>query len=472
VAKSEILQSPVLLRIPWNLLSNSLSSAAEQGFQRIQIPNQTVYHQDIPVEINNIQMDISYRLRPFGIYGLQTQIQSDYLRIRAVLGEIKISKTIERIVNGTTVQVSLTAVCEPTVLFQNEASIGSVINLSASQGSLTAQINDLDFNWSVPWTVEDMSCTGPVDLAEMLKQQFQRQLSEIEPLKLIVKTYLQNYLQTVINSIVEKSKISVQWSALDNQSLGIGINQIFEADSKNISMGGVLAYQNENPQRDLQFDFNATDLAETQINENLQMVFPESWLIATMESLSVSKQSLYRAELNSFKSFSSFLKNRFLQFFLWPDLMNFSKKARFTVILNASEPAKLSWPDTKTNQIQVSALMNAWISGQRNNEMQDYLYLKNSVSFTSEFKILDESLNLSFQNISARVKTQVQPSYQQKFGFSGWLATSVLKKSIVSALNNQAFAVKIPQAQIGGQTFAVDSLNRENGFIFVNFKNK
>jgi hypothetical protein len=94
VANSEILQSPVMLRVPWSLIANNLSVASEQGFQRIQIPNQTAYHQDIPIEINNIQMDVSYRLRPFNIQGLQTQIDSESLRIRVLLGEIKISKTM------------------------------------------------------------------------------------------------------------------------------------------------------------------------------------------------------------------------------------------------------------------------------------------------------------------------------------------------------------------------------------------
>ncbi len=424
--------------------------------------------------LNNAQWNMESSFNPALLDAQNYTLQSKTLNFTIKVEKLWINQTIQQSISGVNLNILVQAECGPLVLTQNQAGLQAQIGFEFSAQNILTQINQFSLQWpQQSWQISPFTCRGPSGFSETLRQDLMARLSSADEIRPWLQNILSQELQNQINVQLEKIKTPTVLPPLENGTSSANLKLSFK-EFRKIDQGilslGILSWGDEG-------------MDKSKIRPLGQL--PESF--ATQDSILITGQDawtdLLKAEiqaqamwtqfdLRKSQDFLNLLKSRFLQFFVWPDLWNFSKSSAFFLSIHQPEKLTLQW--NKNGSANYQSVTSAWVQAPRDSQFWNYIYLSGNASGLLQPKINDGIVtlqsNAEIKNFKARFGSEYVKAYQP----NTWLASGLLEDSLNQMGQSLSFSTNLPSLDLsnGGTATAQGWLPVSGGLITIPFKLK
>jgi hypothetical protein len=375
-------------------------------------------------------------------------LTSKQIEISLLIPAMTIQKQIHRSLNGVQVIVNLQASCSPIQLTQNQSAAKALVQWEARNQEAQGVISNFEFQWPPhSWVISSIQCTGPSGFADLIQQEIQNQLSEATQFENQIRDFLQTSLNQKVNTLLAKalqphllqfqsSTYQYELKALQNISKS-GIDfQVLVSNGKN---------ESGNPITDLR-GRPLPNLSTTRPS----LVFGEKGFQQFMQAALL--QQTLQTQLNKLSAFSRLLHSRFLQFFIWPDLMNFSKSAAFTLNTRVLPGSTLSLNAKKSWNMNL--YLGSWLVAERENAPWNYLLIQNQLqgqlALTIEKGQLMLAPSLFPSSNQLHSKITFGEDYVKRFDPCTIISKSLIEESVKKSLFEKSHFLQIPKVQLEG----------------------
>ncbi len=439
--------APVLgvLRIPWSVIEHQVSSHQEllNANEVFLIDDFTVASGFGPISLPPVQVGVSYYLNPMHYQSRDMLVSTKFLGIQIQVPAITIQKQMKIVSGGVEVVVNLNASCSPFQLTQAMSSIQALMQWQKHGTKIEAQISSLNFQWPRnSWTVSPIQCVGPAGFADLIQNELNAQLSNADAFKDQVKAVIQNSINLRIGSLLNPF-LEPQFMKLQNAQIQYQLNGIDSVSVTGIDFQVYVA----NAQADFGLapidDFKSSPLSSL-ADDQVSLVFGQLGFQELLKK-SLLQQKL-QFSLKSFSGFANLMRSRFLQFFLWPDLMRFAKSTNFTLNTQVLPSSSLNF--TSNRQWNLKLDMESWIKADRDGVNWSYLQIQSQIKGKFSFTIKDANLELVSKLKSANSEISFGDEYVQHYRPNTAIASWVLDEAIKKLMPITAQSFQIPKIQL------------------------
>ncbi len=469
-------ESKAQLHLPWALLNSRLQAAVSA--------NSSTFSVEIPasqLEVAGIKWNLSSVSFKSKLSANSSAITSQNIGVRSVnsplemkIAQIAVDQVIEKLIGGVLVRIHLKASCGPLTLSQSSTSFSSLFKLDWSSGSPESTLSSFDLMWPAgSWMVSDFSCVGPQGLPEILHDQIVERLADAEEFRPLLAEFLSSQVSSRIEGALAKIRAPFEVSSGKAK-------HIFEIGLMNAVTTGVLA----------DVTVRSPDIASGSVGSgighsvgagtaaNSGASAPGQAAVIPFENLPLDRPSfvgdigllnqLFKSEMDeqprymtvdmqANKSFHDLMQSRFMQFFVFADLMNYPKKNPFYLQLYRPKFSALSLLDN--GNLRTEFPLYAIVQSYRDNKWWTYLNLSGATK--AEVRLAVDGGVLSYETALSNKGVQLNygADYRAEFRKGGnppsSVAASVLKGK-QSALSG-SIIWPVVDLGIGGQ-YKIDRL--------------
>lgn len=326
-----------------NLINQKWTSFVNKEFSKNwQFPNQVVMAQDeIPVQINDIFLQIKTQLKKPNLQDSQTALELSSMNLQALLtiGDVSVDHIVEREVSGIVGRFRLQANCK-NVQLQMKAGAGDfAVILTPNVGSSTAggEIQSVRLGWAPDaWGVASMQCTGAEGFDAILKEEIQKIAQDSEKFVAPHKEFLRASVQAELDKVQFDFSGSKQLvMSRPDIKVTMTVDQLKDLGTEGAKVTG-----------HFMVDFNRAPDSEVKVltlngnasaNSSLASLrLPKDFLKEAMKRAYAPNTWMHQFNSDKISGFVSLMRSRFLQFFVWPELMKYPKTSvfRFDVYSN------------------------------------------------------------------------------------------------------------------------------------------
>lgn len=457
------------LVLPWNFVQQSLTSYSRSnpGPLSFDLGPFSVEAQGVPVTVPGAHVDIVMTVKPVQATGNETVWRADGVKTQISLQGFSVLKTVNQIVNGIPVTVTLSAQCSAFSLIQNNGSAEMHWIWSAADNSLHAELRTLTLGWPAnSWQVSQLSCTGAGDFAGLVQSELQKQLAQPEAIAEMAKPYAQNALNEQMAQALNRWKVPRTIND-GKQALTIVLSGTQTINSKGVLLTGLARLGTQSPDRDgTVVPLNLTESTVQQVGDQPTLVISKK----TIDSL-VRQKSLWpkvTTNLNKISGFQDLLGSRFIQFFVWPDLFNYNTNSPFSMVSEVQGTPKITL--SSANKAWVEGDVSSWVISKRQNKSWYYIHLQSQIAAWMTYGISKGQFNVTLQKSDVKnAQVGFGLDYVGTFNPNTYIATSTIVDAANEAQAAQSQSVTIPSIQVfEGLTLQAVGLSRpSDGFFFV-----
>lgn len=445
------------LRLPWDELNKELP------LQKVQFEwgETELQFQDLPFLFKNIRLEIqsqAQELLHFNTQPFQSQLKVSGMQMALSTGPLQIRKNIIREINGAQVTVKLNAECAPISMQQQNIQVATKLEWEVSDHNVSSRITTFDVIWPISgWHVSEISCQGPAGFADLIQIELQKQLTHPE----LFFPFLQEKMQSVMNSKLEeltKNILNVKLKFLQDR-VQAEVQRIKSVNFHGITLGVVLRLQDQDQQ------FYILKKSSDSVSSKVGLTISTSGLEKLLQ-VSTRGQSFQSTD-QQMSGFKQLMRSRFLQFFLWPDLMNFSKRAKFNFIHKLNENTKISL--LPRGKMKLSLQGDSWLQGERDGKMWNYVFFRSQLNTQSQLTIAQSKLKVNLDSNNVRLKKQFGSDYKSKYQPSERISTSMIQTAIEETYLNNSLSWDLPSFEIrSGLNLKIDSMktDADSNYIF------
>lgn len=370
------------------------------------------------------------------------------------IGRFEIHDTVIRETGGARIIIHLDGACN-----------GMQIRMPAGQWKVRG---NLKWNWTdsglqVAWQSFDFSsgsqaatvdlgqCEGPAGLHQALKDAIVQVSQDHAWMQDVLRDGVLDWVEGSLGDLqVELMKareislrpeLQLTWVPQEMQDAGNGL----------IRVGGQLVMSKKAKvasQETLERTFDAATLAA--VNES-GFVLPRETLPKIMDFLQRNNELGYRASSKQIDSFQSLMNSRFLQFFVWPDLMKFAKKTEFYFDVGAEKSPVLTNGRTVTGgvayDIQAPLLVRQWAP--TTTQYLPYVDFRAPMQGRLSAKIHNGELQIQLQPSALKVNSTFRSEFKTFRSVSSYIANSLLGSRVADYLNSKPVNLTIPAWTLG-----------------------
>lgn len=444
--------------IPWEIANQEIAKSI--SFSSYEKKNIQLNWQDWTPKVSSLKSTLSpaafqLTLQKTGLvlnYGSAEASPS----LKIEVGEFDLDQTIYRDFGGNKIGIRIKAHCDPFEV--NMESL--LVSLSAPfvrQGKFfLPKVQDVKISYGSSPTVSAVRCYGPLG--------FEQRITSLVLETLKNTSVLESFIKSEINQFAaEKLQSQFQnWMKSKNQDLELLENS--QAFEHGMYLKFQLPFPGSQGSESLQLtpEFLAVepeqpDEAQSLIsNESLQKIFSEK----------VSQQKLVNYNLQSIPSFASFMNNRFIQLFVWSDLLHYSRKAPF--YLNTEDVSSLSLQAVSDGQWNVQMVVNGTITSERKSKSWRFLEWSMGISSRMGLNIKEGKAIVSTENSVSNISFNYGAEYQAEFD-PGKASAKTLKKALQAALAQKSFEVELPSLLINASSWKMNSWNQSGEKVFIHW---
>lgn len=449
---------------PWVTVNKTASDFLTKEPQRWRgsLPETDLNFGEFQVKARGVQWDVYGQISGLSWSAQGAKLNATRFSARLAIEEISVDQVIERRLGGNVIRVHLQARCGPLRLRQDAAQIGGELSLLWKKLAPQISVSKASLSWPAnSWVLEAFTCSGPAGFDKLLKDQVIAGLANAELVKPWLEKGLRDNLPTLASTIEEKLQqiLSFTMQGTDRSLRAIDIRSLDQGLW--ISMG-------------LHADADASEPPEA---ARLQGQDPLLWLRSSAltelvkDEWSRSVPEWTSTDLRQNEGFLSLLKSRFLQFFVWPDLWNYSKSSPFK--LAVQRPDISAWKENSPLRFTGPIQMNAWIQSQRGGRTWNYVSIQGSGQGELSMSLREGRLNLAAQAKASSVRTAFGAEYRRTYPATGWLASSILNSALTAKAISFAKTWDLPRIDLGAAgLWQAHELQSESGdWLRVPFKN-
>ncbi len=386
--------------------------------------------------------------------------KTDKLSVTIQIPMISIDQTIEQIVAGNVIRVRVVSHCSSISISNFGIHLTSSLNWSRVNSFPSPVLNDLQLDWTDnPWIISDFFCSGPLGINSVFTSQIKAGLGD------------RQFIQSLIFERIKEAILS-QWSSAKD-SLFSGINSKVKIDgiavwnAKGVGILGTLATE---VTQDLTGSEKQllTKSEFTNMNFDKQKIIIPKSLVTNMAKQNIQTATIKTINIRENDGFMGLLRSRFLQFFLWPDLMNFRKDSRFEVSFKSFYNVVVKW--TSKNTAQISGNLNGNFDAERDSKCIPYLDLAFGFSVNADISKSGQDINISAKSPSLDFKYRFENSYIKNFNPSERISGIIVKKAKSALESAIKIDVRYSLKSLFDELFIVDDYEVVGNSVILDFQ--
>jgi len=428
--------------LPWSYVKDSMTQVPIKT--QITLNNLTVQAQGLEVQLPNAVLSLNLDLRAAEVSQQHTQLESDFLSVEVTTESFHFQKDIEKVIGGVVVRTHLEANCQPITIRQTQASALSSWSWIIQENRIGAELKDLQINWPQgSWQISPIQCEGPRGFADLIQNEIQSQLADPKKIENEVKSHLQTTVNQQLQQVIDHWR-SLQWiySKADRR-IGFELTGV-EALSEQGMLFYILIHIQGAGMSVTPHHLEISDETLSQVGAAPSLILSQDVFLALARV--ASQWARWDVELQDIPAFKSLMHSRFLQFFVWPDLMKYPKDSPFHMTVQAAQKPDIQWQGG--SQFHVNALINSWIRSERDGKTWDYLFLQTSVSSVADLQVQDSQLQVNFSDLDMQSEYSFFPQYRIEFDPRKRIAKSKIMKALKSSPHLQSASLEIPHIQV------------------------
>lgn len=439
--------------VPWHFLESQVDQIP-LGFQGQQ--------ESLPINIQGwdlILKGTEVRMQGRGSHlsidqrGLVGKIDS--ISVQLKVPELIIDQVITKKVAGNSLQIHIQAQCHPFNVNIPQAGLYFKAPFMKSLNSWEPVLSDLSIQLgSSAWSVSDIVCDGPQGIAQEVASQIHRAISEPQMLQENLKKWLAPRVHSIWNEGWKK--------LIENHSKSIQGTFIGQPESQGFFIYGSLPLM-------LQKNVMLPDIHELQHSENFPQLLIADEGFAALAEETLRTQYLKDFDLQKISAFKKLLSSRFIQFFVWPDLMNFSKNAIFNLTTNqkvSSFQLKNKSENFWTLQLQVGGLLRA----ERDLKVQDYLKWGLGLSGVVQFDVRQGDFTAKLSQQNSNLAAQFDEQYRDVYQPSTYIGKIVMEQAQKALFGDGSARFVLPKIQYQNKTFLLNGWESQRNIILMNWQ--
>lgn len=397
------------------------------------------------------------------------------------VGRFEIHDVIVRRVSGINLTIYLDGACRdmsvqiPSAGWKVKGSLKWEVT---PQGIQASWLNfQFSMNSSAVSSVNMGQCEGPQAIQQELRSTIESMTRDQAWMQDVLKTGILDWIGGSLKSLQSellqtrsvklKEDLILSWIPDGIEGLGHGM----------LRLPGKFAVVKEGGEKNSQVIERSYEVSSLSGVKESGFILPVDAVQQVLQFAYRNGELIYRINSSDVDSFSSLMQSRLLQFFIWPDLMSFSKKTQFYFDISSRKAPRLSngimaQDGVVQYDIQAPLLVNQWapFGGQ----YVPYVDFVSPLRGTLSAQIAEGKFVLNIQPQSLKVSSLFRSEFSILRRVNTWIATSLLGSSVADYLRGQFFKFDIPEWTItDGVSLTVRDLQlEEKSFrIPLQFKN-
>jgi hypothetical protein len=458
-----------------NLIAQKWKTLVSQQFNmNWQFPDQTVQSSEgIDVQLKGLNFSVNTQLQKPAVDNAKLELDLKSSNLQAVLNidEISVDQTVDKTVNGITGHFHIQAQCNNVQLtLKKDQGLFEVI-MAPAVGStqIRTVVQDVNVSWNADsWDVGTLNCTGAQGFDDVVRAQVQAIASDSEkfitPQKDLLKQKVQDYLSswqvdlsTAKQLVTSRSDIQTKFTIEDLKA---------EGDSGARLTGHV----------EITF-LKSSSNAQTVLTLTAPMAMPSSSTTAQLHlpadfARAVAAQSFsanswtQRYTSAQIPGFSSLMSSRFIQFFVWPELMEYPKSSTFIFDLYSTKDVKLTGSGMSYS---VNAPLSAIMYAPQSNKYVSFMNFSIPLTTKMNISVSNSKATSSFSSSSVGLSASWAKGYNPSYSR---FSSSTIQSKIYSAIEGQSYSFTLPSIPVAdGISLLIDkALKSSDGSLLFQLK--
>lgn len=435
-----------------NMIDKKWESFVNKEFQgNWQFSDQEIVSQEVPVKIKQISLKVKTHLQKPSLGQSQSvlELTSKDLQAQLNIGEISVDHVVEREVGGIIGRFRVQALCKNVVLdlAPGKGSFSVVVAPSVENTRAGTEVHAVNLSW-LPgsWTSQNISCSGVQGFADLIKNEIYKIANDsarfVEPQKELIKKYVQDSLQNVQvdfsqprQLIVARPDLSVVMLVDEYKDLGVDGARVrgkFEIQFLKAA---------DQSLKVLTLDANAKEVKSSFASLRL----PNNFVKEVMRRAYSANSWLHKTTSDKIPGFATLMNSRFSQFFVWPELMNFSKSAQFRFDVYSNKDVDLQG-DGLIYQMKGNFL--AKMQAPKGNSYVPFMNFTLPLTSKVQLKVDNGKAQATFVNPVLGLTPQWDSSYMSRYNPSTRFSSGTIRDRIVGAMWGTTVTVDVPAIPI------------------------
>ncbi len=430
------------------------SSALAQKWQSLEkdefhlnwpMSDQVLTVDGVEVALRGLNAKISTQLeQPVGEIHSQMQISSKSLSASLTISQIFVDQVVERTYGGITGRFRVQADCRNVQVDlkpgQGVFSVLAAPEIGAQTGR--AVIKDFMAHWGADsFAVSSLNCTGVEGFADLLSIELKKVAESGEkfltPYKDKILTEMNSALGQYVVDFGQKKILNV---GRPDIRVWMEVLELKEAPGGSV-LKGLLSVEF---QRIAAESKERLKLEEEALGSNSGafLRLPKSFVQVVAAKAFAANSWVEKLKSSQVSGFASLMRSRFLQFFLWPELMNFPKSSVFTFDLYSDQDLKISGGDNLLFGLTSNLLVQ--MNAPKKTDYVPFMHFAAPFSAQVKLTLSQGQLGAQILNPSLRLASSWNKNYLAKYSPSTRFSSSTVRNAILDALTLEKMQMTIP----------------------------
>lgn len=407
--------------------------------QQVQTSNAPVYFKGVSLKLN------TFLQKPaLGEAQGVLHLTSKGMQAELSFGSVSVDHVVERTVGGVTGRFRIQALCENVVLQLMPGQGIFSVDLAPAIGSSAARmdVRDVRLSWAPgSWKAREIQCRGTEGFADLLKSEIARIANDsqsfVGPRTELIKQYIQDSLQAVKLDFSEPRELV---TGRKDIQVVMKVSEYADLKEDGVRIKGQLHIDF---QRSPEMDIKVLSLGPSSVSTttDAQLRLPKDFIKEVMGRAYAGDSWQQRVYSDKIPGFSSLMRSRFVQFFVWPELMRFSKATRFIFDMSSHKDIGIQGEGL---YYQMNAPLLAKMWAPRGGAYVPFMNF--TLPFTSQVQLSVNkgTVSAQFKNSTLGLSPQWDSTYLNDFNPSKRFSGKTIRDRILQGLDGKTVTVPLP----------------------------
>ncbi|WP_374080406.1 hypothetical protein [Bdellovibrio bacteriovorus] len=412
-----------------------------------QFPDQEITSQEIPVKLKRLSLKIKTNLQKPALGNGQTvlELTSKNMQAELHMGEVSVDHIVEREMGGIVGRFRIQALCKNVVLTlaPGQGSFSVVVAPSVDSSRAGTEVQSVNLSWAPgSWTSQGIQCEGVQGFADILKEEINKIANDsarfVGPQKELIKKYVQDYVQNVQIDFSEPRQLIV---ARPDLSVVMRVEEFKDLGADGARVKGRFEIQFlRSPDQEtkiLTLDPNT----ETVKSEQARLRLPVNFVKEVMKRAYSANAWLHQVTSDKVPGFSTLMNSRFSQLFVWPELRNFSKSAKFRFDVYSHKDIDIQGSGLT---YQMKSTLLSKMHAPKGGNYVPFMNFTMPLTSKVQLKVENGKAQATFVNPILGLTPQWDSTYVNKYGPNRRFSSGTIRDRIVGGLWGKTVTVAVP----------------------------
>jgi hypothetical protein len=387
-------------------------------------------------------------------------LASQNLEAQLNIAQISIDQSVTQTVGGITGTFKIQAQCNKIAMGLPEGRGHFSMSLKSllQPTKLGVQAEDFNLTWDPGfWTTADFNCVGSRGFSDLIKTQIQKISNDARSFVEPRKGQILALLNSSLDKINQPLSLSQKWmKSRQDVNFSLRIDKINEnQDQSEIIAKGHLLMEFEKSQSNeiktltLPSTISAQGNLSAQLpaaqSEQAILRLPEFFIKEVILQAYEAETWMHRLNSKGFSGFKSLMSSRFIQFFVWPELMSYPKSSQFLFDTYSNKNPEITGQGL-SYKVKID-LLSQMLAPQSRNYVP---FMNFSIPLNSKINlsIKEGKVGVVFKDSNLNLHYSWDSNYLKSNHASTKFNATLIKNNLQNSLTNRNFIFELPKVNV------------------------